>query len=40
MAPWETSDHDLPIYTDRLLNGRSELVIKCRYDNKFQLKNF
>ena len=27
-------------YPDELLNKRSELVTKCRHENKFQLKNF
>ena len=27
-------------YPDELLNRRSELVTKCRYENKFLLKNF
>ena len=27
-------------YLDELLNRRSELVTKCRHENKFLLKNF
>ena len=27
-------------YPDELLNKRSELVTKCRHENKFLLKNF
>ena len=27
-------------YPDELLNRRSELVTKCRHENKFLLKNF
>ena len=27
-------------YPDQLLNRRSELVTKCRHENKFLLKNF
>ena len=27
-------------YPEEFLNRRSELVTKCRYDNKFLLKNF
>ena len=35
----EISDHYLPISIE-LLNRRSELVTKCRHENKFLLKNF
>ena len=36
MSPRETSDP----YLDELLNRRSELVLKCKHQNQFLLKNF
>ena len=39
MPPRETSDHYYP-YPDELLKRWSELVTKCRHENRFLLKNF